>query len=417
MPVPSTGETLNISSNKSSESSNSKNLKLGLGIAIPLAVVFILVLLALSVWRIRKKTGRHVVQLSDDFVTTPTLIVPKPLSSAASDRRHLEMMDEVTFTSGSGSGLPFLQQRTIARQIHLGECIGSGRYGSVFRGTWQGEELAIKIFSSRDEQSWNRETEIFNTVLLRHDNILAFFASDMVSSGTSTELWLVTHYHSNGSLHDYLQVTELNQEETLKLAYSTVCGLVHLHTEIHGTHGKPSIAHRDMKSKNILVKKDGSCCIGDLGLAVIHSVEQDGPLDVPEHKVGTKRYMAPEVLSETADMSQFDSFRKIDVYALGLVLWEIVRRCSSQGIIEDYQVPYYDVVPSDPSFEEMKKVVVDSKIRPVVANHWYYDQVLKVLAKIMNECWFEDSQSRLTALRIKKTLLKLYGTEVKADAP
>jgi hypothetical protein len=45
------------------------------------------------------------------------------------------------------------------------------------------------------------------------------------------------------------------------------------------------------------------------------------------------------------------------------------------GIIEDYQVPYYDVVPSDPSFEEMKKVVVDSKIRPVVANHWYYDQV------------------------------------------
>jgi hypothetical protein len=47
----------------------------------------------------------------------------------------------------------------------------------------------------------------------------------------------------------------------------------------------------------------------------------------------------------------------------------------------------------------------------------YVVQVLKVLAKIMNECWFEDSQSRLTALRIKKTLLKLYGTEVKADAP
>ena len=32
--------------------------------------------------------------------------------------------------------------------------------------------MAVKIFSSRDEQSWFRETEIYNTVLLRHDNIL-----------------------------------------------------------------------------------------------------------------------------------------------------------------------------------------------------------------------------------------------------
>ena len=319
-------------SNRSTGSS--KNLKVGLGIAIPLAVLLLVVVSSLFVWHIRKKTGRHVVQQLDDIITTPTLIVPKPFGSAINHKHPLELQDEVTFTSGSGSGLPFLQQRTVARQIHLGECIGSGRYGSVFRGTWQGEELAIKIFSSRDEQSWTRETEIFNTVLLRHDNILGFFASDMVSSGTSTELWLITHYHSNGSLHDYLQITELNQEEALKLSYSTVCGLVHLHTEIYGTHGKPSIAHRDVKSKNILVKRDGSCCIGDLGLAVIHSVDNDGPLDVPEHKVGTKRYMAPEMLSETADMSQFDSFRRIDVYALGLVLWEIVRRCSSQGRLE-----------------------------------------------------------------------------------
>lgn len=35
-----------------------------------------------------------------------------------------------------------------------------------------GESVAVKIFSSRDEQSWYRETEIYNTVQLRHDNIL-----------------------------------------------------------------------------------------------------------------------------------------------------------------------------------------------------------------------------------------------------
>jgi serine/threonine protein kinase len=32
--------------------------------------------------------------------------------------------------------------------------------------------------------------------------------------------------------------------------------------------GKPAIAHRDIKSKNILVKKNGTCCVADLGLAV-----------------------------------------------------------------------------------------------------------------------------------------------------
>lgn len=49
---------------------------------------------------------------------------------------------------------------------------GKGRYGEVWRGMWHGESVAVKIFSSRDEQSWFRETEIYNTVLLRHDNIL-----------------------------------------------------------------------------------------------------------------------------------------------------------------------------------------------------------------------------------------------------
>lgn len=49
---------------------------------------------------------------------------------------------------------------------------GKGRYGEVWRGQWQGENVAVKIFSSRDEKSWFRETEIYNTVLLRHENVL-----------------------------------------------------------------------------------------------------------------------------------------------------------------------------------------------------------------------------------------------------
>lgn len=44
-----------------------------------------------------------------------------------------------------------------------------------------------------------------------------------------------------------------------------------------------------------------------------------------------RRYMAPEVLDETINMKHFDSFKCADIYALGLVYWEIARRCNAGG--------------------------------------------------------------------------------------
>lgn len=90
-------------------------------------------------------------------------------------------------------------------------------------------------------------------------------ASDMTSRNSSTQLWLITHYHENGSLYDYLQRVAVETSEGLAMAASVACGLVHLHTEIIGTEGKAAIAHRDLKSKNILVTKELRCCIADLG--------------------------------------------------------------------------------------------------------------------------------------------------------
>lgn len=58
--------------------------------------------------------------------------------------------------SGSGSGVALLVQRTVARQVQLEERIGEGRYGDVWRGVWQCDQVAAKIFSSRDERSWFR---------------------------------------------------------------------------------------------------------------------------------------------------------------------------------------------------------------------------------------------------------------------
>lgn len=48
----------------------------------------------------------------------------------------------------------------------------------MWRGRWRGENVAVKIFSSREERSWFREAEIYQTVMLRHDNILGFIAAD-----------------------------------------------------------------------------------------------------------------------------------------------------------------------------------------------------------------------------------------------
>lgn len=69
-------------------------------------------------------------------------------------------------------------QRTVARTIVLQEIIGKGRFGEVWRGKWRGGDVAVKIFSSREERSWFREAEIYQTIMLRHENILGFIAAD-----------------------------------------------------------------------------------------------------------------------------------------------------------------------------------------------------------------------------------------------
>ncbi|KAM8967003.1 TGF-beta receptor type-1 [Pelodytes ibericus] len=370
-------------------------------IAGPVCFVCILLMLILYVCHNRTVIHHRVPNEEDPSLDRPFISEGATLK---------DLIYDMT-TSGSGSGLPLLVQRTIARTIVLQESIGKGRFGEVWRGKWRGEEVAVKIFSSREERSWFREAEIYQTVMLRHENILGFIAADNKDNGTWTQLWLVSDYHEHGSLFDYLNRYTVTVEGMLKLSLSTASGLAHLHMEIVGTQGKPAIAHRDLKSKNILVKKNGTCCIADLGLAVRHDSATDTIDIAPNHRVGTKRYMAPEVLDDSINMKHFESFKRADIYAMGLVFWEIARRCSIGGIHEDYQLPYYDLVPSDPSVEEMRKVVCEQKLRPNIPNRWQSCESLRVMAKIMRECWYANGAARLTALRIKKTLSQLSQQE------
>ncbi|KAI0222788.1 Activin receptor type-1 [Lamellibrachia satsuma] len=377
-------------------------LQLAMVILLPMLLLVVGIPLILFICRYRHRQHMDELSARERFLNYDGDIHAEPIGDST-----LQNFYNHSCSSGSGSGLPLLVQRTVARQVTLLTCIGKGRYGEVWRGTYQGENVAVKIFISRDERSWARESEIYNTVLLRHENILGFIASDMTSRHSCTQLWLITHYHEHGSLYDYLNRHVLDQEAALRLSHSAASGLVHLHTEIFGTQGKPAIAHRDIKTKNILVKRNGQCCIADLGLAVTHS-QKTGMIDIgTNNKVGTKRYMAPELLDETLNPECFDSFRRADIYAFGLVMWEITRRTVCCGMVEEYQPPFWGIVPSDPSFEDMRKLVCVEQQRPVIPNRWTTDTILHQMCRLMRESWAKNPAARLTILRIKKTLAKV----------
>ena len=130
-------------------------------------------------------------------------------------------------------------------------------------------------------------------------------------------------------------------------------------------------------------------------------------LDIPQNgKVGTKRYLAPEVLADTINTTDFESFKRADIYALGLVLWEICQRQrtnpSQRTETVPFRLPYSEFVGSDPSIEDMRKVVCEDNLRPNIPNSWSTDTVLSEMTRIMQECWYESAAARLTAIRVKK---------------
>ncbi|CAF3885690.1 unnamed protein product [Rotaria sp. Silwood2] len=344
-----------------------------------------------------------------------------PNGRIPSDQSLTALLDEFS-TSTVGPALPLLMQRTLARQITLEAPIGAGRYGSVHRGKWREDQVAVKIFSANDERSWLREIDIYQTVCLRHENILGYIAADNKDASTYTQLWLVTEYHENGSVYDYLMTHTVTIPILIKMMLSIASGLCHLHMPIDSTN--VALAHRDLKTKNILVKKDLSCCIADLGLAVkevrSRPISRKDPLlgNTPdeEHvdidiqansRVGTLRYMAPEVLDGTLNDRSFESFKAADIYALGLVYWEILRRCQtnpSENDADPYQVPYEDILPNNPTPEQMRDVVCTKKTRPPPSSRWQTHPILRHLVRLCEELWIEDPACRLSSLNVKKQL-------------
>lgn len=65
---------------------------------------------------------------------------------------------------------------------------------------------------------------------------------------------------------------------------------------------------------------------------LMFSCSDTNEVDVPLNtRVGTKRYMAPEVLDESLNKNHFQPYIMADIYSFGLIIWEMARRCVTGG--------------------------------------------------------------------------------------
>ncbi|KAM4718110.1 activin receptor type-2B [Anableps anableps] len=284
------------------------------------------------------------------------------------------------------------------KPLQLLEVKARGRFGCVWKGQILNEYVAVKIFPIQNKESWQNERDVFLTPGMRHENILRFIAAESRGSHPESELWLISEFHERGSLSDFLKGNAVSWSELCHIAESMARGLAYLHEDVprlKGDRHKPAIAHRDFKSKNIILRTDLTAVIADFGLAVCF--EPGEPPGETHGQVGTRRYMAPEVL-EGAINFQRDAFLRIDMYAVGLVLWEVVSRCrAADGPLDQYLLPFEEELGQHPTLEDLQEVVVHKKRRPAIKEFWLKHSGLAQICETAEECWDHDAEARLSA--------------------
>uniref|UniRef100_A0A2M3Z0B8 Serine/threonine-protein kinase receptor n=1 Tax=Anopheles braziliensis TaxID=58242 RepID=A0A2M3Z0B8_9DIPT len=302
--------------------------------------------------------------------------------------------------------------------LKLVSMIGQGKYGTVWKGIVNEQPVAVKIFGAQHRQYFLNEREIYTVPLMESPSLLTFFGSDeRRTMDDRFEYLLVLSLAPLGCLQDWLTDNRMPFGTFCRMGKSVANGLAHLHTEIRkGDLTKPCICHRDLNTRNILVKADLTCCIGDLGFALKTygaRYEYRGELTLAETKsineVGTVRYMAPEVLEGAVNLRDCESaLKQIDVYTLALVLWELATRCEDfyppGSPVPEYRAPYEEYVGTHPTFEQMQVLVSRNKARPSFAPHFETSIVAQIIRDTCEDCWDHDAEARLTAMCVQERL-------------
>ncbi|KAM0041313.1 putative protein kinase TKL-CTR1-DRK-2 family [Helianthus debilis subsp. tardiflorus] len=245
--------------------------------------------------------------------------------------------------------------------ITLGERIGLGSYGEVYRGDWHGTEVAVKKFLDQEvtvESLEEFKSEVGIMKRVRHPNVVLF----MGAVTRAPHLSIVTEFLPRGSLYRLIHRpnNQLDIRRRLRIALHAARGMNYLHN------CTPVIVHRDLKSPNLLVDKNWVVKVCDFGLSRMkHSTFLSS-----RSTAGTAEWMAPEVLrNEPSD-------EKCDVYSFGVILWELCTLQQPWGGMNPMQVV------GAVGFQHRRLEVPDD-VDPAIAD-------------IITRCWQTDPRLRPT---------------------
>jgi len=297
-------KTVPSPNNGTRNSSNSSSANRVVPIVLPSIAAFLLlaVIACYACWRRMRKNGVKQVYMgrqkdtgnTDDDEEDDNVVVP---------------------------GMPtrFSYMEIAAMTANFGTKIGSGGFGSVYKGELPGVEglVAVKKLEAVGVQA-KREfcTEITVIANIRHVNLVRLrgFCAE------GSRRLLVYEYMNRGSLDRSLfgrTGPVLEWGERMEVALGAARGLAYLHT---GCDQK--IVHCDVKPENILLADGGQVKISDFGLAKLMSPEQSALFTTMR---GTRGYLAPEWLSNAAISD------RADVYSFGMVLLELIHGRKNRG--------------------------------------------------------------------------------------
>lgn len=305
--------------------------------------------------------------------------------------------------------------------LKLCTMIGRGKYGTVWQGMLNEQSVAVKIFPTQYKDYFLNERDIYCIPSMNGPHFFEYFGCDERRTlDDRIEYLLVLGLAPLGCLQEWLTQNTASFDVYTKMSRSIAAGLSHLHTQQQTVSGhKPCIVHRDLNTRNILVKADLSCCISDFGFALKTSgprYEWKGVITLAEQKslveVGTVRYMAPEMLEGAVNLRDCETaLKQVDIYSLGLVLWELFTRCrefySADEPMPAYKQPYENEVGKMPSLEQMQILVSRQKIRPKFPMAWKRNVSAKVAKDTCEDCWDSDPDARLTALCVEERLREI----------